>query len=71
MTVIDSDPSGSGGSGTNAADRTEPLNGAGTGSSLPFTGTDIVSMLIGGLLMLASGLEPPLAGVRRRMRHPA
>ena len=32
-------------------------NGAGTGSSLPFTGTDIVSMLIGGLLMLASGLS--------------
>jgi hypothetical protein len=60
--VIDSDPSANGGSGQNAAARTEPLSGAGAGSRLPFTGTDIVSMLIGGLLMLASGL-----GLRSRV----
>jgi hypothetical protein len=60
--VIQSDPSGNGGSGTNAAGRTEPLSGADAGSRLPFTGTDVLSMLIGGLLVLAAGL-----GLRRRV----
>ena len=60
--VSQSDPSGNGGSATNAASRTEPLSGTGAGSRLPFTGTDVLSMLIGGLLVLAAGL-----GLRRRV----